>query len=137
MANPQSASFLIVAALFLSIPLLITKAYSQQPIILNIDADSDPDSNSSLQYYLFGTGTQELVSDTTFQLSRGVHHLEDGSFCLLQNLENISIQGQQETQPRRRTVIYCRSENETKRGIAFFNISNLHLSHLQIVNCGI
>ena len=121
MANPQSASFLIVAALFLSIPLLITKAYSQQPIILNIDVDSDQDSNSSLQYYLCGTGIQELVSDTTVQLSRGVHHLEEDSFCLLQNLENISIQGQQETQPCRRTVIYYRSENETRRGIAFFN----------------
>ena len=35
-----------------------------------------------------------------------------------------------------RTVIYCHSETEARRGFAFFNVSSLHLSHLDIVNCG-
>ena len=121
-------------ALFLSTSLLLTAAHSQQPAVtLSIDANSAPGSNTSLQYHLCGLGHRELVSVTTLQLSGGVHHLDEGPFCLLQNLENLTIQGQQ-TQPR--TVIYCESETQTRRGIAFFNTSNLHLSHVDIVNCG-
>ena len=119
--------------LFLSVSLLFTGAHSRQPATLSIDALSVPDSNTSLQYHLCGPGTRELVSDTILQLSSGVHHLEEGPFCLLQTLENIAIQGQR-TQPR--TVVYCHSETQTRRGITFFNISNLHLSHIYIVNCG-
>ena len=98
-----------------------------------IDASAAPETNCSLQYHLCGLGNRELDSDTTLQLSGGIHHLEEGSFCLLQNLENFTIRGQQ-TQPR--TVIYSDSETEMRRGIAFFNISSLHLSHLEIINCG-
>ena len=101
--------------------------------LLIVDASAAPETNSSLQYHLCGLGNRELDSDTTLQLSGGVHHLEEGSFCVLQNLENFTIQGQQ-TQPR--TVIYCHSETEMRRGIAFFNISSLQLSHLEIINCG-
>ena len=131
MANPLSASLIAVALL----SLLILKAVPlQQPTTLSIDSDAAPDSNSSLQYHLCGPGSGDLGSDTTLLLSGGVHTLQEGPFCLLQNLNNFMIQGQQ-TQPPR-TVIYCRSESETRRGIAFFNISNLHLSHIDIVNCG-
>ena len=98
-----------------------------------IDAGASPETNSSLQYHLCSEGAGKLGSNTTLQLSGGVHYLEEGSFCLIQNLKNFKIQGQQ-TQPR--TVIYCQSGTEIRRGIAFFNISNLHFSHLDIVNCG-
>ena len=114
--------------------LFFTIAHAKQhATVLMIDASAAPETNSSLQYHLCGLGNRELDSDTTLQLSGGVHHFEEGSFCLLQNLENIMIQGQQ-TQPR--TVIYCHSETEMRQGIAFFNISSLHLSHLEIINCG-
>ena len=120
--------------LSLSLWLLFTNAHAKQPAtVLMIDVSAAPETNSSLQYHLCGLGNRELDSDTTLQLSGGVHHLEEGSFCLLQNLKNFTIQGQQ-TQPR--TVIYCQSETEMRRGIAFFNISSLHLSHLDIINCG-
>ena len=132
MANPLSVSSFIVA-LFLGVALLMTKTHSQQPTTLSIDANSAPGSNTSLQYHVCGLGSRELVSDTILQLSGGVHHLEEGPFCLLQNLENFRIQGQQ-SQPR--NVIYCQSDTETRRGIAFFNISSLRLSHLVIINCG-
>ena len=111
----------------------IADAKRRHTTVLTIDASAAPETNSSLQYHLCGLGNRELDSDTTLQLSGGVHHLEEGSFCLLQDLENITIQGQQ-IQPR--TVIYCHSETEMRRGIAFFNISSLHLSHLKIINCG-
>ena len=119
----------------LSLWLLLNIAHAKQhATVLIIDASAAPETNSSLQYHLCGLGNRELDSDTTLQLSGGVHHLEEGSYCLLQNLENITIQGQQ-TQPR--TVIYCgHSETEMRRGIAFFNISSLQLSHLEIINCG-
>ena len=105
----------------------------QHATVLIIDASATPETNSSLQYHLCGLGNRELDSDTTLQLSGGVHHLEEGSFCLLQNLKNFTIRGQQ-TQPR--SVIYFHSETEMRRGIAFFNISSLHLSHLEIIDCG-
>ena len=131
--NPLSA-YTFFTALLLFVRLLITKGQSQQQATLfMIDASAAPESNSSLQYHLCGLGTRELVSHTTLQLSGGVHHLHEGSFCLLQNLENFTIQGQQ-THPK--TVIYCQSETDMRRGIAFFNISSLHLSHFDIVNCG-
>ena len=120
--------------LSLSLWLLFTNAHAKPHAkVLMIDASAALETNSSLQYHLCGLGNRELDSDTTLQLSGGVHHLEEGPFCVLQNLENITIRGQQ-TQPR--TVIYCHSETEMRRGITFFNISSLHLSHLEIINCG-
>ena len=98
-----------------------------------IDASAAPETNTSLQSHLCGSGSREMVSNTTLHLSGGVHHLKEGPFCLIQNLENITMQGQQ-THPR--TVVYCQSETEARRGFAFFNVSNLHLSNLAIVNCG-
>ena len=116
----------------LTLWLLLNIAHAKQhATVLMIDANAAPETNSSLQYHLCGLGNRELDSDTT--LSGGVHHLEEGSFCLLQNLKNFTIRGQQ-TQPR--TVIYCHSETEMRRGIAFFNISTLQLSHFEIINCG-
>ena len=129
--NTSLISFVIFP---LSLWLLFTNAHAKQhATVLMIDASAAPETNSSLQYHLCGLGNRELDSDTTLQLSGGVHHIEEGSFCLLQNLKNITIRGQQ-TQPR--TVIYCHSETEMRRGIAFFNISSLQLSHLEIINCG-
>ena len=133
-SNPLSASSLFVAlSLYISLSLL-TNCHPQQPTTLSIDSDAEPDSNSSLQYHLCGPGSGDLVSDTTLLLSGGVHTLQEGPFCLVQNLNNFTIQGWQ-TQPPR-TIIFCRSESETRGGIAFSNISNLYLSHIDIVNCG-
>ena len=129
-----NTSFISFVIFPLSLWLLFTNAHAKQHAsVLMIDASAAPETNSSLQYHLCGLGNREMDSDTTLQLSGGVHHLEEGSFCLLQNLENFMIRGQQ-TQPR--TVIYCHSETEMRQGIAFFNISSLHLSHLEIINCG-
>ena len=123
--QPRSTmSFLLFSLLFITTKLATAK--------LLINATTQ-ETNSSLQYHLCGEGSKELTSYTTFQLSGGVHTLQEGPFCLLQNLSNITIQGQQ-TPPR--SVIYCQSETETRRGIAFFNISSLHLSYLDIINCG-
>ena len=115
--------------LFLSLFLVPTRAVSS----LSIDSGATPGAPSSLQYHLCGPGASEISSDTALLLSGGIHYLEEGPFCLLQNLANVSIQGQL-TAPR--TVVQCVSEREERRGLAFFNISSLHLSNLDIVNCG-
>ena len=130
--NSSFIPFLILLRLSLWLFCTIADAKRHAKVLM-IDASAAPETNSSLQYHLCGLGSRELDSDTTLQLSGGVHHLEEGSFCLLENLENITIRGQH-TQPR--TVIYCHSETEMRRGIAFFNISSFHLSHLEIINCG-
>ena len=130
-----NTSFISFVIFPLSLWLLFTIAHAKQhATVLMIDASAAPETNSSLHYHLCGLGNRELDSDTTLQLSGGVHHLEEGPFCVLQNLENFTIRGQQTQQG---TVIYCgHSETEMRRGIAFFNISSLHLSHLEIINCG-
>ena len=130
----KSTRLISSVILSLTLWLLLNIAHAKlHATVLIIDASAAPETNSSLQYHLCGLGNREMDSDTTLQLSGGVHHLEEGSFCLLQNLENFTIRGQQ-SQPV--TVIYCHSETEMRRGIAFFNISSLHLSHLEIINCG-
>ena len=127
LSHQPSAPLVLLLSLSLLLPTVTTAA------VLTIDAESAPETNTSLQYHLCGPGAGELVSDTTLQLSGGVHTLQEGSFCILQNLNNLSLQGR-ETQPR--TTIYCESETEARRGFAFFNVSNLHLSNLVIINCG-
>ena len=127
LSHQPSAPLVLLLSLSLLLPTVTTAT------VLTIDAESAPETNTSLQYHLCGPGAGELVSDTTLQLSGGVHALQEGSFCILQNLNNLSLQGR-ETQPR--TTIYCESETEARRGFAFFNVSNLHLSNLVIINCG-
>ena len=126
-------SFIVALVLFIQLQ-QFSNVGAQGPATIMIDARSALETNYSLQYHLCGEGTEELASDTLLQLSGGVHYLQEGPFCLLQNLENFTIQGQGRSQPR--TVIHCRGETETRRGFAFFNVSNLHLFNLDIVNCG-
>lgn len=126
--------FALISRLLFSILVILTIVQAQEQTTLIIDACAAPTDNSSLQYYLCGEGTKKLVPNTTLQLSEGIHTLEEGPFCLLQNLQNFTIRGH-DTHPR--TVIYCNDETEARTGIAFFNISNLHLSHIDFVNCGV
>ena len=90
-------------------------------------------SNSSLEYYLCMAGDQ-LQSGTTLQLLPGIHRLDSGKFCRIRNLANLTIRGQ--TSPRTEsTVIRC-NPAALGRGIAFVNMSSLHIEGVTIANCG-
>ena len=103
--------------------------------LIQIDATAALQSNSSLEYHLCEAG-EELQSDTTLQLSLGTHTLGEGPFCLLQNLENITIQGGRQDSTNSTTVIQCSDDSNIRRGIAFFNITNLRIEGVRITNCG-
>ena len=106
-----------------------------QAELIQIDATAALQSNSSLEYHLCEAG-EELQSDTTLQLSLGTHTLGEGPFCLLQNLENITIQGGRQDSTDSTTVIQCSDDSNIRRGIAFFNITNLRIEGVRITNCG-
>ena len=103
--------------------------------LIQIDATAALQSNSSLEYHLCEAG-EELQSGTTLQLSLGTHTLGEGPFCLLQNLENITIQGGRQDSTDSTTVIQCSDDSNIRRGIAFFNITNLRIEGVRITNCG-
>ena len=98
--------------------------------VIPVDANAAP--GSSLEYYLCGQGSGELTTGATLSLSRGTHVLGKGDFCLLQNLENVTLQGPKDAS----AAIYCDSAGEARRGIAFINITNLRIANLKITNCG-
>lgn len=100
-------------------------------LLIPIRAGAVPESHSSLEYYLCGV-ENELESGTTLQLSPGTHTLGEGPFCLLQNVKNITIQGQWDSP----TEIRCSDDSQVRRGIAFFNITNLKITDVVITNCG-
>ena len=106
-----------------------------QAELIQIDATAVLQSNSSLEYHLCEAG-EELQSGTTLQLSLGTHTLGEGPFCLLQNLENITIQGGRQDSTDSTTVIQCSDDSNIRRGIAFFNITNLRIEGVRITNCG-
>ena len=114
----------------LSLPFFCSPSNAEPDI--HIDANAALDSNTSLVYYLCGVGTSKIESGTTLYLSPGTHTLSEGPFCLLQNLDNITIQGQHDSL----TVINCLHNDLVRRGIAFFNITNLRISNVTMTNCG-
>ena len=95
-----------------------------------MQADAAPDSSDSLEYYLCGAGSSQLRRATTLNLSRGTHHLTEGPFCLLQNVEDLRILSEDGG-----ATIRC-ADSETGRGVGFFNVTNLFLSNLTVTNCG-
>ena len=72
------------------------------------------------------------MSGTSLLLSGGTHTLNEGPFCVVENLENVSIRGRRDSS----TAIYCDSSNEIRRGIMFLNITNLSITDVTITNCG-
>ena len=116
--------------LCLFLPLFCSPSNAEPAI--HVDANAAMDSNSSLEYYLCGVGSSRLESGTTLYLSPGTHTLGEGPFCLLQNLDNVTIQGEHHSL----TVVDCLDSYQVRRGIAFFNITNLKISDVTITHCG-
>ena len=92
-----------------------------------------PADNSSylpLEHYLCGPQGR-LSSATTIILSAGISHvINPGPFCLVESISELTVTGGSTSEP---AEIRCDSD---ARGFGFFNVSNLVLSNLRIVNCG-
>ena len=93
----------------------------------------------SLEKYLCGDGREILQREgTELQLTSNVtHYIDPGSFCVVQNLVNVTISSDT---PGRQAEIVCNHTVDfsffTTRGFGFLNCSNLTLKDLSFSQCG-
>ena len=73
----------------------------------------------------------EFTADTTLILHPGRHVLHE--ICLVSDFRNLSLVGEQEAGGDGNVTITCDAES----GLAFMNISGLHLQGFTIQNCGL
>ena len=108
---------LLVLALF-----LIHHQAVSSPLMIN--------NSSSLQYYLCESGS--LQSGTELILLHEIGHiLSTGPFCLVSNLENITIRS---SLYNKLASIKCNPHY--KQGLGFYNIINLTLQNIRMHHCG-
>ena len=87
-------------------------------------------NSSSLQYYLCESGS--LQSGTELILLNEIEHiLSTGPFCLVSNLENITIRS---SLYNKLASIKCKPHY--KQGLGFYNITNLTLQNIRMQHCG-
>ena len=99
--------------------------------LLSLQHDVVNDSNGhSLEYYLCHDGLR--IDDVrTLIVPTGVNHtIPTGSFCLIENLTNVTIMADS---PLQQAVVICQ---QPWRGFGFFNTSLLRLSGLTFHQCG-
>ena len=92
--------------------------------------------NSSLYYYLCEPAGQSLLKPGTYLVltHATMHILPLGSFCLITATSNITIRSGSSHTP---AVITCTKYDAWhSRGFGFFNVSNLYIEGLHIINCG-
>ena len=87
----------------------------------------------SLQYYLCESG--RLQSGTELILLHEIEHiLSTGPFCLVGNLENITIRS---SLYNKLASIKCNNSHyKQPRGLGFYNITNLTLQNIYMQHCG-
>ena len=84
----------------------------------------------SLEYYLCQDGLH-IENVRTLIVPAAVNHtIPTGSFCLIENLTNVTIKADS---PSQQAVIICQ---QPWRGFGFFNTSHLRLSGLTFHQCG-
>lgn len=98
--------------------------------VITVDSGAEATLNYSLEHYLCNS-PQQLSSDTEIVLSRGVHLVKQGSPCIVRNIDNLTIRGNEGTAAE----IRCES-NDLGRNFIFLNITNLHMEDIVITNCG-
>ena len=95
------------------------------------------DTNDTLKDILCGYGHSNLSTseDTTVLLSAQVYTLPPGNFCVIENVRNLTIQGNDSNSP---AVIRCLPGMGSiySRGFAFINAHKLTLASVVIENCG-
>ena len=112
--------------------LLLTASIVSGEYVIHLHGNES--DSKTLQYYLCSNGSLLLNSDTVLILSTAVpHYLVPGPFCLVKNINNITIASNSSVKPAH---IICHNEIVPTRGIGFINISGLYLYNLHIHQCG-
>lgn len=125
---------LLVQAGFLLIVLANSFAPCQSHNVINLESGAALLSNSSLEYHLCYASDQ-LEHDTEMILSPGVHFVDQGNPCIVQNINNLLIRGVGRDTHTGSTEIQCTS-NVIGRNFIFLNITNLRIENVIIINCG-
>lgn len=119
------------ALLLIVLTNLFISCQSHNVIILESSAPQS--SNSSLEYHLCNGSDQLEYSDTEMILSPGVHFINQGSPCIIQNISDLVIRGAGRDSGG--TEIRCTS-NVIGRNFIFLNVTNLRIENITIANCG-
>ena len=82
-----------------------------------------------------GSGSTNLTNNTNIQLSAQTYTIEPGRSCLIDNIHDLTIQGNSSKLP---AVIQClsASEGNCSSGFVFTNAHRLTLANVVIKNCG-
>ena len=93
-------------------------------------------SNSALgmEYYLCND-TNMLESNTTIEVSSGIHYLPEGPMCRIENLTDLTIRGVDGSGEA--SLVICQGDHDiVLRGFFFFNVTNLLIENILFTNCG-
>jgi predicted outer membrane repeat protein len=116
---------------FLLIILANYFASCQSHSVINLESGAPRFSNDSLEYHLCYASDQ-LKHNTEMILSPGMHFIDQGNPCIIQNINNLVIRGVGDTGT---IEIQCLS-NFIGRNFIFLNITNLRIENVIIINCG-
>ena len=117
---------------FLLIALVNSFTLSQSHSVINLESGAALSSNYSLEYHLC-YASEQLEHDTEMVLSPGVHFINQGSPCIIQNISNLVIRGAGRDSGG--TEIRCTS-NVIGRNFIFLNVTDLLIESIMITNCG-
>ena len=110
---------------------LLTVAAAQAPTTVITVPSSAP--NSNFHDYLCGDHLSQVVDNTIIEINASMNHeLPQRQFCVLKNLENITLQSSDDS---RMANISCNGMDELS-GIGFVGIRNLMLKNIRFENCG-
>ena len=113
--------------IFVAFMLLVGISSPLQHYHIHIVNDSD---GHSLEYYLCQDGLH-IENVQTLVVPTGTNHtIPSGSFCLIENLTNVTIKADSQSQ---QAVIICQ---KPWRGFGFFNTSHLRLTGVTFHQCG-
>ena len=127
---------LTIYSLLLVNYLVIVAAAATQSAIISVPSSTE--AESSFYDYFCGNHSSQIVDNTVIEVNASVIHvLSQQQFCVLKNLENITIRSSNENLD---ATIRCSGgsgESELiQSGIGFLNIRNLTLSNVRFENCG-
>ena len=115
-------SRLHVTVVFLVLPIVSITAHT-------VTVEPNPDCVSTSTNTTLSHALQNATSNTTILLTSGTHCISD--FSVVHSVSNITLAGTD--QENATAIITCAGEI----GMAFLNVSSLHLSNLKILSCGL
>lgn len=125
---------MIRLAVYISLVANLLLMVTSQSTIISVPS-TEP--KSSVYDYFCGNHSSQIVDNTVVEINATmVHYLSQQQFCVLRNLENITIQSSGEKE----ATIRCNGGSGTdelmQSGIGFLGIRNLTLRHIRFENCG-